>query len=73
MKRAGIAIDSWKLAIFQRHLTAAGYTVEKRPGLTTPDTLMLQVMTDDLEALAKVVRAANTEAAVFKSKGFNDG
>lgn len=62
MKKAVIAIDEWKLSIFEHHLSKAGYTYDKDHGLT-PDTLILFVKTENLEALAGVVLAANTEAA----------
>lgn len=60
--KAGIAIDDWKLPIFDRHLSRAGYTYEKHPGLTA-DTMTLIVLTEDAKALEGVVMAANTEAA----------
>ena len=60
--KAGIAIDDWKLPIFERHLTEAGYFYEKKTGVTK-DTLLLTVETDDLAALEPVVVAANVEAA----------
>ena len=59
--RAGIAIDAWKLSIFDRHLTSAGYAYTDGPGLTQ-DTRLLTVSTENVEALEVVVRAANTEA-----------
>jgi hypothetical protein len=31
--RAGIAIDDWKLAIFERHLSQAGYDYENGDAL----------------------------------------
>jgi hypothetical protein len=60
--KAGIAIDDWKLPIFERHLTQAGYAYKRGPGLT-PGWLLLTVDTDNAVALEVVVRAANTEAA----------
>ena len=63
--KAGIAIDDWKLSIFDRHLSQAGYSYEKGPGVTS-DTLFLTVTTDDAAALEKVVRSANIEAAARK-------
>lgn len=60
--KVGIAIDDWKLPIFERHLLQAGHVYEKRPGVTK-DTLLLTVETDDARALETVVRAANAEAA----------
>lgn len=61
MLKAGIAIDAWKLPIFKRHLSKAGYTFEQAPGLTA-DTLTLTVLTASAKELEVVVRAANTEA-----------
>lgn len=61
-KKAAIAIDTWKLPIFSRHLVSKGYHYTEGPGLA-PDTLLLTVTTDNLQALAQTVLAANTEAA----------
>ncbi len=62
---AGIAIDDWKLSIFERKLAAAGYAFTTGAGVTD-DTLLLKVETDNLKALEVVVRAANEEAARIK-------
>lgn len=62
MKKAAIAIDTWKLPIFSRILVAKGYHYEEGPGLT-PGTLHLYVHTDNMQALAQVVLACNQEAA----------
>lgn len=61
-KKAAIAIDEWKLPIFERRLKQAGYSF-KNAGHITPGTLVLQVETTNLEALAEVAKAANDEAA----------
>lgn len=61
-KTAGIAIDDWKLPIFERHLRQAGYPFTNA-GKLTAGTLVLKVETINLEALAVVVKAANDEAA----------
>lgn len=61
-KKAAIVIDPWKLSIFDRHLTQSGYAFENA-GLLHPDALLLRVDTTNLQALAHVVKAANTEAA----------
>ena len=66
--KAGIAIDAWKLDIFTKRLTDAGYTFERGPGLVA-DTLMLYVITDDLPKLAVVVKEANTQCAREKKRG----
>lgn len=66
--RAAIAIDDWKLPIFEKHLSEAGFTYTQSKGLTKK-TLMLYVESADLAAMAeleKVVRTAN--AAADKSK-----
>jgi hypothetical protein len=56
-----IAIDDWKLSIFERHLAQSGYTYKTGPGLTS-DMMILYVVTDNAVALGEVVRAANLEA-----------
>lgn len=66
MKTAGIAIDRWKLDIFTRHLVGAGYQFTEDP--FTDKTLFLKVQTEDIDALSKVVKAANDEAAEVKDK-----
>lgn len=63
---AGIAIDSWKRNIFERHLTAAEYAFTTGAGVTN-DTLLLKVQTEDLKALEVIVREANDEATRTKS------
>lgn len=60
--KAAIAIDAWKLDIFERRLGQAGYAFENAGALTT-GTLVLKVSTDNLSALGEVVKAANAEAA----------
>ncbi len=60
--KAGIAIDAWKLPIFERHLTQAGYTFTNA-GELNKGILILTVTTSNVDALQEVVKAANTEAA----------
>lgn len=60
--KAVIAIDAWKLSIFERRLAEAGYAYTTGPGLTQ-DTLFLTVTTEHPGALESIVRAANAEAA----------
>ena len=62
MTKAAIAIDNWKLPIFKRHLKNNGYEFKQANGLTK-GAMVLTVVTENLEALAVVVEAANTEAA----------
>jgi len=61
---AGIGIDPWKLPIFKRHLDAAGYAFTSN--LLNKGIMVLLVDTEDIQALAKVVVAANAEAAQAK-------
>lgn len=63
--RAAIAIDRWKLPIFERYFARAGHAHTWSDGLTE-DTMFLYVETDNGQALAQVILAANTEAARTK-------
>lgn len=63
--RAGIAIDAWKLGIFQDVLTKYGFEYTQGAGLTK-DTLMLYVETDDKPKLAFAVQQAQTKCARMK-------
>lgn len=62
MSKAAIAIDDWKLPIFERRLTQSGYAFTN-VGVLVKGVLVLQVETDNVEALAVVIKAANDEAA----------
>lgn len=62
MTKVGIAIDPWKLPIFERHLTQSGYTFENA-GLLHKDALLLRVDTTNVDAISAILKAANTEAA----------
>ena len=65
MAKAGIVIDNWKLPIFERHLTQAGYAYKWTPGLTE-DTGVLSVEMErpsQAATLHPIVKAANDEAA----------
>ena len=63
--RIAVVFDKWKLPIFQRHLEAAGVTFDSLSG-TPVGTLGFCVTSDDSAAVAKIIRAANTEAATTK-------
>ena len=67
MKTAGVVIDSWKLPIFRRHLTAAGYTFTEHQGITV-DTLTLQVQYLWVAELKPIIEAAQKECANERSK-----
>jgi hypothetical protein len=60
--KAGILIDTWKLPIFEKHLSQVGFIWEQTEGITK-DTLLLKVQTDNVAQLDYIVRVANREAA----------
>lgn len=62
MKLAAVVIDSHKLEVFRRHLSAAGYSFTEHPGPTT-DTLTLKVKFEWAADLAPIIQAANNECA----------
>ena len=64
--KIAIAIDDWKLPIFERHLTGAGYFYTRGNGLTDGTLFLYVVTNDDPQKLEGVVRAANDEAARSK-------
>lgn len=59
--RVGIAIDSWKLKVFSKFLTRAGFTFEQGEGVVAK-TLMLYVETDTIQNLRPLIQKANEEA-----------
>lgn len=63
MKKAAIAIDKYKLKVFEDAFKRAGFKWKRHPGVT-PDTLFLKVEYDDttFDKLHKVVRATNEVA-----------
>lgn len=61
-KRVGIAIDDWKLPIFERWLNQYGYEFINSGNLS-PGVLLLKVTTTNVVALRKVVDQATAEAA----------
>ncbi len=62
MMKVAIAIDDWKLPIFQKTLDKKGYKYTKHPGLT-PNTLFLKVETDTIGKLQPIIERMNQEAA----------
>lgn len=60
--KAGVAIDSWKLDIFRKHLDKAGFKYTVGPGIT-PDTLLLSVECDWAHKLKPVLERAQAECA----------
>lgn len=60
--KAGIAVDNWKLPVFRKRLTDAGFEY-KDAGALTHDTTLLQVETDDMIALKTVIERCQLECA----------
>jgi hypothetical protein len=60
MKTAGVVIESWKLAIFKRHLDAAEFEYDENPGIIK-DTILLRVKTPFVAKLLPVIEAALSE------------
>lgn len=61
--KAGIAVDNWKLPVFRRRLTAAGFEYQDG-GELTDDTTLLTVETDEGPRLQAVLEAAAAECRV---------
>jgi hypothetical protein len=61
--RVAVAIDDWKLPIFDRQLKQLGYSYEQVPGVV-PNTFFLLVLTENVEALAEVIKTSNLEASL---------
>lgn len=66
MSKAVIAIDDWKLPIFNKHLNRANipFTLETD---VIKHVIFITVHTDNLLTLGRVVQAANAEADKMKS------
>lgn len=62
MKTAAVAIDSWKLPVFKRHLDEAGYKYRVLKGVIR-GTMFLRVQCEWLSDLKPVIEAANRECA----------
>lgn len=58
--KAAIALDDWKLPVFRKRLTEAGYQYQDAGAFAGANTL-LTVETDDFLALKKVIEACQTE------------
>jgi hypothetical protein len=63
--KAGIAVDDWKLPVFRKRLTEAGYEY-RDAGAFTADTTILHVKTNDILALKKVLDAGQAECRKMK-------
>lgn len=62
MAKSAIVLDSWKLSIFKKGLDEMKYNYTEHAGLDA-NTVILQVETEDIGALAKSVMALNSKAA----------
>jgi hypothetical protein len=58
--RAGIAVDNWKLPVFRKRLTEAGYEYQDG-GALTADATLLTVEFSNLLALKKVIEQCQKE------------
>lgn len=59
--RVGIGVDNYKLPVFRRRLTTAGYEY-RDAGPLTGDTTLLTVETDDPLALKKLLKECQAES-----------
>jgi hypothetical protein len=60
--KAGISVDDWKLPVFRKRLTEAGYEYTDAGELALGVTL-LQVNTDNMFKLKKVLEECQSECA----------
>lgn len=63
--RVGIGVDNWKLPIFRKRLTEAGYQYEDA-GPLTGDTTLLTVETNNMLALKKLLEQCQNECRESK-------
>lgn len=62
MKIAGVIVDDYKLSVFRRVLTEAGYTYTEQPG-PTPMTTTMMVKYTWVASLKPVIEQAMKECA----------
>ena len=67
MKTAAVVIDKWKLAIFTKHLQAAGYKFETLKGITE-GSLTLKVEDEWVAERQPVEQAANNECKIHQGQ-----
>lgn len=70
MMKIGIALDGYKLPLFEQELTGYGYEYTVGNGIT-PNTILItvEVGTADVPQLAKHVKIINTRAQKEKDDG----
>ncbi len=66
MNTAGIALDDWKLPIFQKHLDAGDWKYDVRTGLTE-GTSIIHVQYHLLSHIQPVVVAAERECMLARA------
>jgi hypothetical protein len=65
MTKAGIAVDNWKLPVFRKRLTEAGYKYSDA-GAFTGDTTILTVETNNILALKALLEKCQAECRESK-------
>ncbi len=70
VRKCAVVIDKWKLKYFRRVFKISNFDFEETKGVT-PDTLLLKVFTDDVNALSVAVYEANRRAFIATDKRFN--
>ena len=58
--KAGIAVDNWKLPVFRKRLTEAGFEYQDG-GSISGGTTLLNVETNNMFALKKVIERCQAE------------
>lgn len=67
LKTAGIGLDNWKIPVFKRHLSEAGYHFDE-PVAFTSTTSVMKVYCDWLAKLQPVINAAERECQERKGE-----
>jgi hypothetical protein len=63
--KAGIAVDNWKLPVFRKRLTEAGFEYQDA-GPMPGDVTLLTVETDDPEKLQRTLEQCQAECKLGK-------
>lgn len=71
--KVGIVVDDWKLSIFKRRLTEAGYDWTLGPDPFVKNVSAMLIETDDIQALKGVIKNCQIEAARKKRKQKRNG
>jgi hypothetical protein len=65
--KAGIVVDDWKLPVFRKRLTEAGYTYTDAGALTN-GTTVLTVQTDNMLKLKKLLELCQAQCRAQRPK-----